>query len=62
MLGCSPVRYLTAWRMQVAEQWLREEKYTLAAVAERLGYESEPAFSRAFKRHRGISPGAAATD
>lgn len=58
LLGRSPVNYLTAWRMQLADDWLRTKTYSIAAVADKLGYESEPAFSRAFKRHRGFSPGA----
>lgn len=57
LTGVPPLLYLTRWRMQLALRWLREEKTSIGAVAERLGYESEPAFSRAFKRHIGVSPG-----
>ena len=57
LVGQSPKRYLTVWRMQLASQWLQEERASLAQLAERLGYGSEAAFSRAFKRHQGASPG-----
>lgn len=58
VLGVSPMRYLAQWRMQLAADLLRNEKQLgLAAVADRVGYESEAAFSRAFKRHLGVAPG-----
>ncbi|HWQ09335.1 MAG TPA: AraC family transcriptional regulator, partial [Holophaga sp.] len=57
LVGQPPKQYLTRWRMRLAGQWLQEEKVNLAQVAERLGYGSEAAFSRAFKRHHGASPG-----
>jgi AraC-like DNA-binding protein len=44
--------------MHLATRWLREERASLGEVASRLGYESEPSFSRAFKRHIGVAPGA----
>ncbi|WP_198943023.1 AraC family transcriptional regulator [Actinophytocola xanthii] len=53
------MRYVTRWRMYLAREWLREDGATVAALAARLGYQSEAAFSRAFKRVVGISPGAA---
>ncbi|HXN15247.1 MAG TPA: AraC family transcriptional regulator [Usitatibacter sp.] len=56
LLGCSPIRYLTEWRLQLAADLLRGNRLKLAAVAERVGYESEAAFSRAFRRHAGCSP------
>ncbi len=55
----SPMQYLTRWRMNVALTWLREGNLSLAEMAKQLGYQSEAAFSRAFKRAIGISPGAA---
>jgi AraC-like DNA-binding protein len=58
LVGVSPVRYLTRWRMQLASAWLREERLTPSEVAFRLGYSSEAAFSRAFKRHLQVPPGA----
>ena len=51
------MRYVTRWRMQVARSLLIEEDLTVADVARRLGYQSEAAFSRAFKRMIGVSPG-----
>lgn len=60
LVGESPKRYLTRWRMQVALDLLREdEQLTLWEVADRFGYRSEAAFSRAFKRMLGVSPGKA---
>lgn len=53
----SPLAYLTRWRMDVAAQQLRDTDITIGAVADRVGYASEYAFSRAFKRHRGLAPG-----
>ena len=44
--------------MHLAARWLREDRTSLGEVASRLGYESEPSFSRAFKRHIGVAPGA----
>lgn len=58
LVGESAMRYLTRWRMQAAEARLRNEDVTVAEVALSLGYESEAAFNRAFKRHIGVSPGA----
>lgn len=53
-----PMQYLTQWRMQVAAGLLRETPAKLIDVALEVGYESEAAFSRAFKRFVGVSPGA----
>jgi AraC-like DNA-binding protein len=47
--------------MHTASMWIKENDITLSEVATRLGYESEAAFSRAFKRVVGVSPGAART-
>ena len=58
LVGAPPLLYLTRWRMHLAARWLREERASLGEVAARLGYESEPSFSRAFKRHIGVPPGA----
>lgn len=58
LMGESAMRYVTRWRMQLARLQLKESSEPLVAVAERLGYQSEAAFSRAFKREFGISPGA----
>jgi AraC-like DNA-binding protein len=58
LVGAPPLLYLTRWRMHLAARWLREDRTSLGEVATRLGYESEPSFSRAFKRHVGVPPGA----
>ena len=58
VLGVSPARYIARWRMYLASGLLTEEGLSIAEVGGRLGYESGPAFSRAFKRHLGVSPGA----
>jgi AraC family transcriptional activator of mtrCDE len=55
-VGEPPLSYLTRWRMIVASRLLNSSGASLAEVAERVGYESEFAFSRAFKRSRGVSP------
>ena len=57
MLRLSPMRYLARRRMQVASDLLLDSEASLADVATRVGYQSEFAFGRAFKRHHGIAPG-----
>ncbi len=57
LVGCPPMEYLAAWRMQLAGTWLREAGMTVERVAERCGYDSVSAFSRAFKRHYAATPG-----
>ena len=57
LVGEPVMQYATRWRMQVALTWLNDERSRLADVANRLGYQSEAAFSRAFKRFNGVSPG-----
>ena len=52
------MQYVTRWRMQVAVNSLKEEGATVAELANRLGYRSEAAFARAFKRVIGVPPGA----
>ena len=52
------IQYVTRWRMQVAQSALETEGATVAQLADRLGYKSEAAFARAFKRVVGIPPGA----
>ena len=49
--------YVTLWRMTVASRLLRDEIRPLREVAHRVGYDSEFAFARAFKRTVGQSPG-----
>lgn len=58
LVGQPPMQYLTLWRMHVAAQLLREGRGSVAQVGFAVGYESEAAFSRAFKRQLGTSPGA----
>ena len=58
LVGEPPLHYVTRWRMQKAAGLLREGRSTLAEIAEQVGYESETAFSKAFKRAVGSSPGA----
>jgi AraC-like DNA-binding protein len=55
-LGFSPMQYLTRWRLQLAAHRLATTQATLAQITAMIGYESEAAFSRAFKRHLGTSP------
>ena len=62
LAGESPMQYVTRWRMQLALTWLREDGSTVGELAYRLGYRSEAAFSRAFKRVTGASPGAVRRD
>jgi AraC-like DNA-binding protein len=57
LVGQPPMQYLTLWRMHVAAQHLREGRGSVAQIGFAIGYESEAAFSRAFKRQFGASPG-----
>jgi len=58
LVGEPPLSYVTRWRMQKAAGMLRDGKQTLAEVAAQVGYDSEAAFSKAFKRAVGSAPGA----
>src|SRR5262245_56212429 len=58
LVGEPAMRYVARWRMHVALTWLKDEDAPVSEMASRLGYESEAAFSRAFKRFLGFSPGA----
>jgi AraC-like DNA-binding protein len=55
-VGHPPMQYLARWRLQIAAQQLRLGEKSLAAVAEHVGYDSEAAFNRAFKREFGMPP------
>ncbi len=55
-LGLPPIRYLAAWRLHMAAQQLREGGRSVGQVTHAVGYASEEAFSRAFKRQYGLSP------
>jgi AraC-like DNA-binding protein len=56
LVGMPPIRYLTFWRLQAAKRILRETSKTIAQLAQEVGYGSDEAFSRAFKREFGLSP------
>jgi AraC family transcriptional regulator, alkane utilization regulator len=57
VLGQAPIHYVTSWRMQLAADRLRNGDDSIATIAAEVGYESEAAFSRAFKRVTGTTPG-----
>jgi AraC-like DNA-binding protein len=57
LVGEPAMRYVTRWRMYAAQARLQSTDVTVGEVALSLGYQSEAAFNRAFKRHIGVSPG-----
>lgn len=57
VVGETPLRYLTLWRIQTAKRLLADTMLSLDQVAERVGYDSAAAFSRVFKKHAGVAPG-----
>jgi AraC-like DNA-binding protein len=57
LVGQTPMQYLAKWRMHLAEEMLRARGSSVAQVAERVGYQTEAAFRRAFRRVRGLGPG-----
>lgn len=58
IIGTPPMQYLTQWRMQVAANLLTQSSTKVSAIGAQVGYESEAAFSRAFKKATGLAPGA----
>ncbi|PTL76064.1 AraC family transcriptional regulator [Vitiosangium sp. GDMCC 1.1324] len=58
VIGESPLNYLTRWRMHTAMQMMTESDESMTAIAEAVGYETDSAFGKAFKRHVGKTPGA----
>jgi AraC-like DNA-binding protein len=56
LTGEAPMRYLTGWRIQLAKHLMLQTGLPIAEVADRVGYESEAAFNRAFKREVGAPP------
>ena len=58
VVGQPPMQYLGRWRLQLAGDLLRTGQQTVAAIAGDVGYDSEAAFSRAFKREMGVTPAA----
>lgn len=59
LVGEAPLHYQTRWRLGLAQAMLLHEDLRVGDVARRIGYESEAAFSRAFKARFGIAPGLA---
>ncbi len=57
-VGVPPIHYLAKWRMQVASEMLHRGNSSMATIAGEIGYESEAAFSRAFKKVTGVTPSA----
>lgn len=57
IVGASPLEYLTQWRMYKAALLIRQNELSISKVANEVGYESESAFNRVFKREIGITPG-----
>jgi AraC family transcriptional regulator, alkane utilization regulator len=58
LIGAPPMQYLTRWRTSLAATQLRETDVSILRVATEVGYESEAAFNRAFKREFGLPPAA----
>ena len=56
LVGVTPMQYLAQWRMQLAAQRLRQGNPTLLEVAHEVGYQTDTAFSRAFRREYGVPP------
>ena len=61
-VGKTPMQYLTHWRMTVAAKWLKDPAESVSSVAAAVGYNSESAFSAAFRRKMGRSPSRARSD
>lgn len=57
LVGRGPMEVITDWRMQLAWRLLEQEHLGVARVSERVGYQAEAAFRKAFKRHFGVGPG-----
>jgi AraC-like DNA-binding protein len=57
LLGQAPLAYVTEWRMQKAVRLLQQPDKKLFEIAKSVGYESDAAFSKAFKRVLGVTPG-----
>ncbi|OCC06129.1 AraC family transcriptional regulator [Labrys sp. WJW] len=60
--GQTPLRYVTELRMRLAAEWIGRDRMSIDTAAQRLGYASQAAFSRAFKRVTGRPPGALRTE
>ncbi len=57
LVGNPPLQYLTAWRMRLAANWLTDTDLSISEISDRVSYQSEDPFNRAFRRHVGVSPG-----
>jgi len=57
LTGVAPLDYVTSWRMHKAKSLLKQGNVAISDVANLVGYTSEAAFSKAFKRETGASPG-----
>jgi transcriptional regulator GlxA family with amidase domain len=55
-LNQSPMAYLTSWRLQLGADLLTSTSHSVVQIAAQVGYESEAAFNRAFKRDFGSPP------
>jgi AraC-like DNA-binding protein len=58
LVGIPPIHYLSKWRMQIAAELLKRGTKSLSEIAAEVGYESDSAFSRAFKKTTGVAPSA----
>jgi len=58
LTGAAPLQYQTRWKLLLAQDLLRQSDTKVGAIARRIGYESEAAFSRAFRSQFGVAPGA----
>jgi AraC-like DNA-binding protein len=58
LVGTSPIQYLTQWRMLLASNLLCRSNASLASIAHEVGYQTDTAFSRAFRREFGTPPAA----
>jgi AraC-like DNA-binding protein len=58
LVGIPPMHYIAKWRMKVASEMLNHGNSNIATIAAETGYESEAAFSRAFKKMMGAPPSA----
>jgi AraC-like DNA-binding protein len=58
MVGMPAMQYLSNWRLQIAARMLTSQRLSIAEAAAKVGYDSEAAFNRAFKKRVGVPPGA----
>ena len=58
VVGTPPMQYLATWRLQLAAQQIEGQGLSIGQAAAAVGYDSEAAFNRAFKKRVGVPPGA----